>query len=157
MNHIRKAMPMAMKMATFIRLEFISLSMPSLGRMAPGFAASSAPVLSLLIAPQALASIMGELYRKRLEANRPIQLNMMDVITSLTLNSALHKPGIAPHSAPPAMASSRHRYQGSCHSIAPTRANTAPTVYWPVAPMLNRPVLKAKPTESPVISRGAAV
>ena len=35
-------------------------------------------------------------------------------------------------------------------------ASAAPTVYWPVAPILKSPVLKAKPTERPVMMSGAA-
>ena len=40
--------------------------------------------------------------------------------------------------------------------MAEYRAKKAPKVYWPAAPMLKRPVLKAKATDRPVMIRGAA-
>ena len=59
---------------------------------------------------------------------------------------------------PPRMvATSRQTNQGSLSMMAQYRAPKAPSVYWPEAPMLNRPVLKAKPTERPVMIRGAAL
>ena len=66
-------------------------------------------------------------------------------------------PGIAPQIAPPIIPASMATYQGSWNCMPTVRAKNAPTVYWPDAPMLNRPVLKAKPTERPVIKSGAAV
>ncbi len=49
----------------------------------------------------------------RLTENMPIQLNMIDVMTSLTLKSALNSPGKMPQNAPPIIASSRQTYHGS--------------------------------------------
>ena len=69
----------------------------------------------------------------------------------------MKKPGIAPQIAPPIIAASMHTYHGIWNCIAATSAKNAPTVYCPVAPMLKRPVLNAKPTERPVIRSGAAV
>src|SRR5699024_8478572 len=121
-----------------------------------GLAALSAAVRSELDAPQAEASIMGILAKTRLTRYMPIQLNMMEVMTSLTLNSALNRPGKTPQTAPPAMDASRQTYQGIWNWMANSRAKKTPRVYWPGAPMLNRPVLKAKPTERPHIISGAA-
>ena len=58
-------------------------------------------------------------------------------------------------------ASKYYKYMGEAHqgmrsTMAQNRAQKAPTVYWPEAPMLNRPVLKAKATARPVIMSGAA-
>ena len=92
----------------------------------------------------------------KLTANMPIQLNMIEVMTSWTLNSALNSPGKTPQTAPPIIASKRQTYHGSWNSIAPMSANAAPTVYCPVAPMLNKPVLNANATERPVMTSGAA-
>ncbi len=41
------------------------------------------------------------------------------------------------------------------NEVATQTATTAPTVYWPWAPMLNRPTLNANATESPVRISGA--
>ena len=84
-----------------------------LGRMAPGLAADSAAVRSELEAPQPEASILGELARIRLTRYMPIQLNMMEVMTSLTLKYALNRPGKMPQIAPPMAAASRQTNQGS--------------------------------------------
>ena len=88
---------------------------------------------------------------------RPIQLNMMAVMTSLMFRYALKMPGSAPQIAPKSIAASRHRYHGHCSTMAQYSAPNAPSVYCPAAPMLNRPVLNAKPTERPVIISGAAL
>ena len=47
-------------------------------------------------------------------------------------------------------------YQGCWNWMAAVRAKKAPMVYCPGAPMLNKPVLKAKPTLKPVMIKGAA-
>lgn len=80
---------------------------------------------------------------------------MMEVITSFTLKYALKIPGNAPQMAPQTIAARRHTYHGMWRMMAKYRAPKTPTVYCPAAPMLNRPVLKANATESPVIIRGA--
>ena len=124
--------------------------------MAEGLALVRSAVRSLLVAPQALARVRGMLANSRFTKNMPIQLNIMLVITSFTLNSALNRPGNRPQKAPPTMAASRQTYQGIWNWVAKRMAKKAPIVYWPEAPILNRPVLKAKPTERPHIIRGAA-
>ena len=86
---------------------------------------------------------------------RPIQLNMMEVITSLMFRYALKMPGMAPHSAPNTADTSRHTHQGMPSTMAKYKAPKAPSVYCPAAPMLNRPVLNAKATERPVMISGA--
>ena len=88
---------------------------------------------------------------------RPIQLNMMAVMTSLMFRYALKMPGSAPQIAPKSIAASRHRYHGHCSTMAQYSAPNAPSVYCPAAPMLKRPVLNAKATERPHIMSGAAV
>jgi len=93
----------------------------------------------------------------RFTANSPIQLNMIAVMTSLTLKNALKMPGIAPQTAPPTMPSSTATYHGSWNCMPATSAKNEPIVYCPDAPMLKSPVLNAKPTERPVIRSGAAV
>ena len=65
-------------------------------------------------------------------------------------------PGTAPQRPPQAVAASRQTHQGSFRISAQYRPPKAPSTYWPAAPMLNRPVLKAKATERPVIISGAA-
>ena len=78
------------------------------------------------------------------------------VMTSLTFRNALKIPGMAPQTAPPREAVSRQAHQGIFKMMALYRAKNAPTVYWPAAPILNRPVLKAKATDRPVMTSGAA-
>ena len=111
---------------------------------------------SLLVAPQKFASALGVFAKIRFTRYMPIQLNMMLVITSFTLNSALKRPGNRPQMAPPSIEAIRQAHQGIWNWVAHIMAKNAPMVYWPGAPMLNRPVLKAKPTERPHISSGAA-
>ena len=76
---------------------------------------------------------------RKLTRFMPIQLNIMAVRTSLTLNRALNRPGNNPQRAPPKAAARMHTYHGCCSSMAQVRAKNVPTVYWPEAPMLNRP------------------
>ena len=55
---------------------------------------------------------------KRQTIYRPIQLNMMAVMTSLMFRYALKMPGSAPQTAPNTIAASRHRYHGHCSTMA---------------------------------------
>ena len=92
-----------------------------------------------------------------------IQLVMMHASTSLMFSRAFTRPGIAPHRAP-----DRHPARKASTQITPTgtalegmdRATIRVTMveirYWPGAPMLKRPVLKATATERPVMIRGVA-
>ena len=91
----------------------MSTSRPIRGISALGFACMRFAVRSICAPPQYLASIMGMLLMIRLTENMPIQLNMIDVMTSLTLKSALNSPGKMPQNAPPIIASSRQTYHGS--------------------------------------------
>ena len=79
---------------------------------------------------------------------------MMEVMTSLTLNNALNRPGKKPQIAPPTMDIRTQTYHGALITSAKNRAAMAPMVYWPGAPMLNRPTLKAIATERPVMISG---
>ena len=81
---------------------------------------------------------------------------MMEVITSLTLKYALKIPGTAPQMAPQTIAARRHTYHGICRISAKYNAPNTPKVYWPAAPILNSPVLKANATERPVMISGVA-
>ncbi|VWM20178.1 Uncharacterised protein [Collinsella intestinalis] len=86
---------------------------------------------------------------------------MMAVMTSWMPKRALRKPVMAPMAAPPAMPA--RITTGTCStmgrsSVEPTStAHTAPATYWPSAPMLNMPVLKANATEIPVRMMGEAL
>ena len=64
-----------------------------------------------------------------LQPYRPIQLNMMAVMTSLTFKYALKMPGIAPQTAPKTVEAIRQSHHGACSSSANTRPPNAPTVY----------------------------
>ena len=68
---------------------------------------------------------------------------------------------MAPISAPPATPARMTTgiWMGAGRlSLAPTStAHMVPAMYWPSAPMLNRPVLNAKATEMPVRMMGAAL
>ena len=88
----------------------------------------------------------------------------MHTITSLTLNFALKKPGMAPQSTPstvPVSSASVHMIHAGmlpCGMLSATsRLPMAPIRYCPGAPILNRPVLKARETERPVMMSGVAV
>ena len=83
-----------------------------LGRIAPGLAALSAAVRSELDAPQPEASILGIFASSKFTRYIPIQLNMMAVMTSLTLKYALNRPGKTPQMAPPTAPASRQTYHG---------------------------------------------
>ena len=151
------ATAMATKIEILIQLELPnSLSRPPLGMMAPVLAEDRAAVRSELGAPQPEASILGILAIRRFTRYIPIQLNMMEVMTSFTLKKALNRPGNTPQMAPPTAAASRQTHQGIWNWMANSSAKKLPMVYWPEAPMLNRPVLKAKPTERPQSISGAA-
>ena len=92
-----------------------------------------------------------------------IQLVIMHAITSFILKKALSRPGIMPHSAPAAMppknASVHISQPGTLCVGMPSAMNSVaavPARYCPGAPMLNRPVLNATATESPVSISGVA-
>ena len=112
--------------------------------------------LYVLVEDKSYIGLLPLPYMISLTMYKPIQLNMIAVMTSLIFRYALKMPGIAPQTAPKIIAASRQRYHGSCSTIAQYSAPNAPSVYCPAAPMLNRPVLNAKPTERPVIISGAA-
>ena len=85
----------------------------------------------------------------------------MQAMTSFTLHTAFKKPGTRPHTAPASIAPSRQASHNSgpgmnVHFTPIRTATYAPTMNWPDAPMLNRPVLLAKPTERPVRMMGVA-
>ena len=81
----------------------------------------------------------------KLQKYRAIQLHMMLVMTSWMPNLALSQPMRAPISAPPAVPaiSTTGIWIGMGRSTCdPTMtASTVPRMYWPSAPMLNRPAL----------------
>ena len=92
-----------------------------------------------------------------------IQLVMMQANTSLIFSSAFSNPGIAPHRAPasipPRKASSQMMPTGTDSEGMPSATDSETSVpirYWPGAPMLNSPVLKATATERPVMISGMA-
>ena len=114
MTQTRMAKIIVMMMEILIQLELPnSAANGPLGRIAPGFATFSAAVRSELDAPQPEASISGMLASSRLTRYIPIQLNMMAVMTSLTLKYALNRPGKTPQIAPPTAPASRQTYHGS--------------------------------------------
>ena len=87
-----------------------------------------------------------------------IQLVMMQASTSLMFSRAFTSPGMAPHTAPariPARKDSGHTEVVGMLS-ATTSVAMVPMRYCPGAPMLNRPVLKATATDSPVRISGVA-
>ena len=113
MTQTRMAKIIVMMMEILIQLELPnSAANGPLGRIAPGFATFSAAVRSELDAPQPEASILGMLASSRLTRYMPIQLNMMAVMTSLTLKYALNRPGKTPQIAPPTAPASRQTYHG---------------------------------------------
>ena len=86
---------------------------------------------------------------------------MIDEMTSLTLSIALKNPGTSPQTPPASMPirspAIQWRPPGKNVQVQPTHTDTAPpTMSWPGAPMLKRPVLNAKPTERPVMISGVA-
>ena len=88
---------------------------------------------------------------------------MMQASTSLMLRKAFTSPGIQPHRAPASMpprkAMSHTRGAGTVSVgmvSARIRVAAVPIRYWPGAPMLNRPVLKATATDRPVRISGVA-
>ena len=88
---------------------------------------------------------------------------MIQASTSLMFSRAFNSPGIAPHSAPARMpdrnASSQTNGAGTdaVGMLSETISVAAvPIRYCPGAPMLNRPVLNATATESPVRISGVA-
>ena len=92
-----------------------------------------------------------------------IQLVMMQAMTSLILRVAFSRPGIAPHrapaSTPPRKAMNQMSQAGTLllgMESARNREAVVPARYWPGAPILNRPVLKATATETPVRMSGVA-
>lgn len=88
--------------------------------------------------------------------NKPIQLSIIQVITSFTLKCALNSPGSIPHIAPPIIANISDTYHGVPSTIAANSAQKAPIVYCPGAPILNNPVLNANATERPASINGVA-
>ena len=92
-----------------------------------------------------------------------IQFVMMQASTSLMFSRAFTSPGMAPHSAParmPARKASSHTTGEGTAEVGMLRATmrvaAVPMRYCPGAPMLNRPVLKATATDSPVSMSGVA-
>ncbi len=87
---------------------------------------------------------------------------MIVVTTSWAPEVALRKPGMKPHTAPNSIpahsASGMPMTAGLSRSAAPTAtAPRAPIRNCPVTPMLNRPALKARPTDRPPSSSGTVV
>ena len=84
----------------------------------------------------------------------------MVAMTSFTFLYALRIPGINHHSAPPIIPASTENTH--CSEPAPVNtipvytAKNEPTTNCPGAPILNNPVLKAKPTDNPVRIIGVA-
>lgn len=64
-------------------------------------------------------------------------------MTSLTFKYAFKIPTKLPHKAPTNIAWRIQTNQGNFHTSAPYKQAQAPTVYWPAAPMLNKPALYA--------------
>src|SRR5665647_1069307 len=131
------AMTAVISMLIFIYVDPNSVSSPSFGIMADLLAAAR---LSVRLA-DILSSILGRLESDRLTTNKPIQLNMIEVITSLTLKRALQTPGKAPQIIPPSIEARRAAHHGILRIIPAYRAKNAPMVYCPEAPMLKSPVL----------------
>ena len=81
--------------------------------------------------------------------------------TSFTLNLAFNKPGTAPHNAPakvPSITIIGTRIILGKSKVSPIAiAVKPPASICPGVPMLNKPVLNAKATESPVKINGVAV
>ena len=84
----------------------------------------------------------------------------MAEITSFTPFHAFSTPGSRPQRSPPKSPAATQTSQwipdGSSRKKAAAMARYKPTVYWPATPILNNPALNTNPTESPVISIGAA-
>ncbi len=80
---------------------------------------------------------------------------MIVVITSWAPTVAFRKPAMPAQTAPASAASTIARRMCRPEAMftneAPIQVETsAPTMYWPCPPMLNRPHLKANETASPV-------
>ena len=86
----------------------------------------------------------------------PIQFNIIQEITSLTLKYALSAPEIAPTSAAAIIAASKHTYHGMPNFKPQYRQAPAPITYCPAAPMLNKPTFHANSTDSEHISNADA-
>ncbi len=85
---------------------------------------------------------------------------MIVEITSWVPTAAFSQPAIAAQAPPITAASTIEMMMWSTgfmlvNEVATHTAMTAPTVYWPWAPMLKRPTLNANATESPVRISGA--
>ena len=89
--------------------------MPQLGIIACGAALRR---LYVLVEARSYIGLLPLPYMMSLTIYRPIQLNMMAVMTSLMFRYALKMPGSAPQTAPNTIAASRHRYHGHCSTMA---------------------------------------